>query len=74
MHVAVSSFSVTELHEKFARKTGVKYAVSLAPILGILTHRTGLLTRGQFKPIFGTVIDMFFYIVIRDSIPDGDRG
>jgi len=74
MHVAVSSFSVTELHEKFARKTSVKYAVSLAPILGVLTHRTGLLARGQFNPIFGTVIGMFFYIVIRDSIPEGEKG
>jgi uncharacterized membrane protein YiaA len=74
MHVAVSSFSVTELHEKFSRKTSVKYTVSLAPILGVLSHRTGLLTKGQFNPVFGTVIGMFFYIVIRDSIPDGDKG
>ena len=74
MHVAVSSFSVTELHEKFARRNSVKYVVSLAPILGVLIHRTGLLTRGQFNLVFGTVIGMFFYIVIRDSIPEGNKG
>lgn len=74
LHMAVSSFSVTELHEGFVRKGLVKIAVSIAPLLGVLTYTTGLITDQHFNPVFGTVIGMFFYIVIRDSIPEEDRG
>jgi hypothetical protein len=74
MHVAVSSFSVTELHEKFVRRKAVKLGIALAPVLGALVHGLGYLADRHFNLVFGTVIGMFFYIVIRDSIPKEDRG
>lgn len=74
LHVAVSSFSVTELHESFVRRKAVKYAITLAPLLGVLIHNLGTVADHHFNPLFGTVIGMFFYIVIRDSIPRDDRG
>jgi hypothetical protein len=74
LHVAVSSFSVTELHESFVRRKTVKYAITVAPLLGVLIHNLGTVAEHHFNPVFGTVIGMFFYIVIRDSIPRDERG
>lgn len=74
LHVAVSSLSVTELHEDFVQRKTVKYAITLAPLLGVLAHRVGGFTDQFFDPVFGTVIGMFFYIVIRDSMPRDDQG
>jgi len=74
MHVAVSSFSINELHESLSRKKSVKIAISFAPLLGVIIYSLGTLSRQQFNPVFGTVIGMFFYVVIRDSIPEKDRG
>jgi len=74
LHVAVSSLSVTELHESFVRKNAVKYAVTAAPLIGVLLHNQGAVAEHHFNPIFGTVIGMFFYVVIRDSIPREEKG
>lgn len=74
MHVAVSSFSVTELHESFVKRKAVKVAITVAPMIGVLIHNLGAVAERHFDPIFGTVIGMFFYVVIRDSIPREDRG
>lgn len=74
LHLAVSSFSVTELHQEFMEKTGVKIAISVAPVLGVLFYSLDLISDWFYFPVFGTVIGMFFYVVIRDSIPDEDRG
>lgn len=74
LHIAVSSFSVTELHESFVERTGVKTAISLAPLIGVFLHSQQFISVGQFNPVFGTVIGMFFYVAIRDSMPDEDRG
>jgi hypothetical protein len=74
LHVAVSSFSVTELHENFMQRRAVKLSISVAPVLGVLAHQLGAISDQLFNPIFGTVIGMFFYVVIRDSIPRDDRG
>lgn len=74
LHVAVSSFSVTELHEEFVNRKSVKLAVSAAPVLGVALHNFDLVTSQHFEPVFGTVIGMFFYVAIRDSMPEGDRG
>lgn len=74
MHVAVSSFSVTELHETFVKRRAVKIAITVAPIIGVLLHNLGAVADHHFNPVFGTVIGMFFYVVIRDSIPREDRG
>ena len=73
-HSAVSSFSFTELHENISQRLGVKLTVSLAPIAGVIFHSTGLVSEYLFIPIFGLVTGMFIYVVIRDSIPDGDEG
>jgi len=74
LHVAVSSLSVTELHESFVRKNVVKYAVTAAPLIGVLLHNQRAIAEQYFNSIFGTVIGMFFYVVIRDSIPREDKG
>lgn len=74
LHVAVSSLSITELHESFFRRNSVKLLVSLAPVIGVLIHRFVEVADGYFNPVFGTVIGMFFYVVIRDSMPKADRG
>lgn len=74
MHVAVSSFSVTELHETFVKRKAVKAAITVAPLIGVLLHNLGAVAEHHFNPVFGTVIGMFFYVVIRDSIPREDRG
>lgn len=74
MHVTVSSFSMTELHKDFFERTGIKLGISIAPLIGVLIHATNLIAETRFHFIFGTVIGMFFYIVIRDSIPGEDRG
>lgn len=74
LHVAVSSFSMTELHESFFQKNTVKFAISIAPVLGVLLHNIGTISIQQLNPVFGTVVGMFFYVVIRDSMPDEDRG
>lgn len=74
MHVAVSSFSVTELHETFVKRKAVKTAITVAPLIGVLLHNLGTVADQHFNPLFGTVIGMFFYVVIRDSIPREDRG
>lgn len=74
LHVAVSSLSFTELHESFFRRKIVKYGITLAPLLGVLLHNSRIVADQYFDPVFGTVIGMFFYIVIRDSIPREDRG
>lgn len=74
LHVAVSSFSFSELHESLTENLLLKIGLSLAPVLGVLIHNIGLVANHQFNLVFGTVIGMFFYVAIRDSIPDGDKG
>jgi hypothetical protein len=74
LHTAVSSLSTTELHEDFARKQTVKTVLVMAPLFGVLAHLSGIISEHLFNPIFGTAIGMFFYVVIRDSIPEGKKG
>jgi len=74
LHVAVSSLSISELHEKFTSKTSVKALSSLAPMAGVLVYMFELISQSLFVPIFGTAIGMFFYVGVRDSIPNGDKG
>lgn len=74
LHIGVSSFSLSELHEDIARDLKVKLAISGAPILGVLTHNFGIISEGFFQPLFGLVLGMFTYVVIRDGIPQGDGG
>ena len=74
LHIAVSSFSMTELHESFFQKKTVKIGISIAPVIGVLLHQFGNISTQHFNPVFGTVVGMFFYVVIRDSMPDQDRG
>lgn len=52
----------------------MKYIITLAPLLGVMIHNLGTVADRHFNPVFGTVIGMFFYIVIRDSIPRDERG
>lgn len=73
-HSSVSSFSFTELHEEISQRLGVKLTVSLAPVVGVITHSTGILSAAVFNPVFGVVTGMFIYVVIRDSIPSDDDG
>lgn len=74
LHVAVSSFSISELHEKVARLVSVKLLISIAPIGGVVLQRSHAISQEVFNPVFGLVIGMFIYVVIRDSIPRGDHG
>lgn len=74
MHVAVSSLSVTELHESFVQRNTVKYLISAAPLLGVIAYKMEILKVAYFEPLFGAVIGMFFYVVIRDSIPKDEKG
>jgi hypothetical protein len=74
IHVAVSSFSLSELHEDFARKLHVKIGLSSAPVIGVLIHASGLVSDVVFTPAFGAVVGMFSYVVIRDSIPRDEKG
>lgn len=74
MHVAVSSFSVTELHETFFNRKIIKLAITVAPLIGVVLHNIGAVADHHFNIVFGTVIGMFFYVVIRDSIPRKDKG
>jgi hypothetical protein len=74
LHVAVSSLSLTELHEDFAQRKSVKLAIALAPLIGVALHQFGNLIENYFGILFGTVIGMFIYVVIRDSIPEEDNG
>lgn len=73
-HSAVSSLSVTELDEKFTRKGIVKVVISTAPILGVLVYSAEFFSKELFNPIFGLIVGMFFYVVIRGSIPIKDKG
>lgn len=74
MHTAVSSLSTSELHREFAENNWIKSLLAIAPLIGVKLHIYGVLSEGLFNPIFGTAIGMFFYVVIRDSIPEGEKG
>lgn len=74
MHVAVSSLSVTELHESFVHRKKVKHLISAAPLLGVIAYSTDIVKIAYFEPLFGAVIGMFFYVVVRDSIPRDEKG
>lgn len=74
LHTEVSSLSTSEIHKEFASNNWIKTILSLAPVTGVLLYIYGLISEGLFNPIFGTAIGMFFYVVIRDSIPRGDKG
>lgn len=73
LHIAVSSFSMTELHESFFQKKIVKVGISIAPVIGVLLHNLGNISSHHFNPVFGIVVGMFFYVVIRDSMPEDDE-
>jgi hypothetical protein len=74
MHSAVSSLSTSELHSEFAENTWIKSLLAVSPLIGVQLHIYGFLSEGLFNPIFGTAIGMFFYVVIRDSMPEGEKG
>ena len=74
IHIAISSFSVTELHESVFTTKFLKLGISLAPLLGVFLQLTETVSPSVFRPVFGTVLGMFFYIVIRDSIPENEKG
>lgn len=74
LHIVVSSMSVTELHEKFASKKIFKVSISIAPLVGVLFYQQPWMTERLFDPVFGVVVGMFMYVVIRDSIPSDDKG
>lgn len=74
IHLAVSSISVSELHEKITSRYSLKLLISIAPIIGAYIHISNLIGETLFNPVFGTVIGIFFYITIRDSIPSGTKG
>ncbi len=74
LHIGVSSFSLSELHEDVAQRLSVKLVVSITPVLGVLVYSAGMVSSSLFHPVFGLVIGMFMYVVIRDSIPRDDNG
>jgi hypothetical protein len=74
LHLAVSSISVSELHEKITRNTSLKILISAAPVIGVAVQMLGYAGENLFNPGFGTVIGVFFYITVRDSIPSGEKG
>lgn len=74
LHVAVSSFSITKLHEDFVGKTAIKLAVSSAPVIGVILHKFRIISTAHFNPIFGVVTGMFLYVAVRDSMPAEDEG
>lgn len=73
LHSAVSSLSIKELHDTFGARTSFKLVISSSPLIGVLVFNLGMVTQSFFNLVFGMVVGMFFYVVIRDSIPDGDR-
>jgi hypothetical protein len=74
IHVAVSSFSLSELHQNFVERPLVKISISASPLLGVTAYGYGILPGYVFQAVFGLVVGMFIYVVVRDSIPRGEKG
>lgn len=74
IHIGVSSFSLSELHQSLAERIETKIMMSSAPVLGVLLYYSDLISNSLFNPIFGTLIGIIFYVAIRDSIPQGRNG
>jgi hypothetical protein len=74
IHIGVSSFSLSELHQSLAKRIESKIMISSAPLLGVTLFYTDLISESLFNPIFGTIIGIIFYVAIRDSIPQGREG
>ena len=52
----------------------MKLVVSIAPLIGVTIHKLNFVKDSQFSLVFGLVIGMFFYVVIKDSMPKEDQG
>ena len=74
IHIGVSSFSLSELHQSLSERIESKIMISSAPILGVSLYYSGAISSELFNPIFGTIIGIIFYVAIRDSIPQGEEG
>lgn len=74
IHIGVSSFSLSELHQSLSKRIESKIMISSAPVLGVSLFHSGIISEHFFNPIFGTLIGILFYVAIRDSIPDGREG
>lgn len=74
LHVAISSLSMSELHEEVLQFMPTKVIISTAPLIGVAFQKAGVISSSVFNSLFGLVIGMFMYVVIRDSIPEGENG
>lgn len=74
LHTAVSSLSLTELHEDVLNRLSVKLAVSLAPLFGVGIASANIISIPLFYVILGTVTGMFLYTVIHDALPSDGEG
>ncbi len=71
LHTAISSLSLTELHEDVLDVLWVKAAISLAVLGGVAIGALDLLSMKAFHAVLGLVTGMFLYVVIHDAMPRG---
>lgn len=74
LHTAISSFSLTELHEDALDNPVVKTGISLAPLMGAAAYLYNIIVSTGFQVLLGVVTGMFIYVVLRDAIPDKGAG
>lgn len=74
LHTAISSLSLTELHEDVLNRLSVKVAVSISPVLGVVVGVTDMVSIQIFHALLGLVTGMFLYTVIHDALPASGEG
>lgn len=73
-HIAISSLSLSELHEDILHPHLVHASVSLAPLMGIAIARFISISQALFYTLLGFVTGILLYTTLRDSLPQKDKG
>ncbi len=74
LHTFSSSLSLNHIDKHFNRKTISGFFLPLSPFLGAAFAIVMSLTQFHYYGLFSFVLGAMFYIVIRDTIPRGEKG
>jgi len=74
LHAALSSISMSELHDIIRGKATLKFLLSFSVLIGILIAHYLEFVQSINNVLMGSIIGMFLYVTIVDSIPKERKG
>jgi zinc transporter ZupT len=74
LHAFITRAAFSEIHGRIREKPLAKTLLTASPLLGVAIAMTGLISTQIFNVLLGLTVGAFFYIVIKDLLPEKSHG